>query len=233
MLIEIVAGHLEAAIDAEQAGAQRLELCSCLAAGGITPSGAFIKQAKENCHIPLMVLIRPREGHFVYSVREKKQIIEEIKSSIDSGADGLVIGALDSSGKLDLPFLEQMVKACNGKPITHHRAFDRSENAMQALEEIIGFGIERILTSGQAKSAWEGREMIKALIEKSAGCLTILPGAGINSKNAKPLADFTGCSELHFSAKGVNENTQARHALDSDYWSIDFEEAQKMIAELS
>lgn len=233
MLIEIVAGHLEAAIDAEAAGANRLELCSCLAAGGITPSPAFIKQVKSHTTIPSMVLIRPREGHFVYTNREKKQTIEEIKASIQAGADGLVIGALDPSGKLDLPFLEQMVKACDGLPITHHRAFDRSDDALEALKQIIDLGISRILSSGQARSAWEGRELLKVLIEKSAGRLTMLPGAGINIENAKALCEFIGNTEIHFSAKGVSEITKGRHKLDSDFWTVDVEAAKNLISDIS
>lgn len=221
--IEICCGHLEAARTAIQAGADRLELCSALPLGGLTPSPSFIRQIKIEGDAPVMVLIRPREGHFHYTQQEKNLYIKEIEASIEADADGLVIGALTADGDIDLPFLRDILKHTNGLPITFHRAFDFVNEPFVALQQLIDMGISRLLTSGQQRTAWEGKTLIKSLTEAANEQLIVMPGAGIHQDNIRELTAFCGSREVHLSAKKRIKLTLPHHPFDVDYWRVDEE----------
>ncbi len=224
MLIEICCGHLESARTAVNAGADRLELCSALPLGGLTPSPSFIRQIKAESDTPLMVLIRPREGDFYYTKQEKYLYLAEINASIAAGADGLVVGVLTADGEIDLPFLKEILSHANGLPITFHRAFDFVNEPFRALQQLIDVGIERLLTSGQQSTAWAGRELIKSLTEKANNQIIIMPGAGINLDNVRELTDFCGSKEVHLSAKKLISQTEMSglpRPFDVDYWTAD------------
>mgnify|MGYP000090937112 CR=1 FL=1 len=225
MVIEICCGHLESARAAINAGAERLELCSALPLGGLTPSPSFIRQIKAESNTPLMVLIRPREGHFYYSQQEKYQYLAEINASIAAGADGLVVGALTAEGGIDLPFLEEILAHANGLPITFHRAFDFVIEPFVALQQLIDLEIERLLTSGQQGSAWAGRALIKSLTEAASDQIIVMPGAGIHADNVRELTTFCGSKEVHLSAKKLIFQTgmSGLRPFDVDYWTADAE----------
>jgi len=218
MKIEICCGHFESARIAIKAGADRLELCSALPLGGLTPSPSFIRQIKVESDVPLMVLIRPREGDFHYTQQEKYLYLAEINASIAAGADGLVVGALAADGEIDLPFLKEIISCSNDLPITFHRAFDFVNEPFTALQQLIDLGIERLLTSGQQSKAWEGRELIKSLTKKANDQIIIMPGAGIHADNVRELTTFCGSKEVHLSAKKNIASTLPHHPFDVDYW---------------
>lgn len=187
----------------------RIELCSALSLGGITPSYGLIKEARNCCtvagnssKIKLNVLIRCREGDFLYSDSEIALMCEEIRASADNGADGVVVGALTPDGRVDIPASGKMVELAHklGLQVTFHRAIDRSQNILQALEDVVSLGAERILTSGGAESAYKGLGMIAKMNGIAGGRVSIMPGAGVNPANAREIITKSGSNEIHFSA---------------------------------
>lgn len=201
MKIEICIDNIESALIAEKAGASRLELCACLAVGGITPSYSLIKSAVELCQIPCYVMIRPRAGDFLFSEQEIQMMEQDIKIAKQLGAKGVVIGALTTKAELDLACCERLIKAADGLGITFHRAFDLCQAPQQALEKIIHLGCERVLTSGQKITALAGTNLIKELVEQANGRISIMAGSGINSDNVIDIIQQTGIQEVHLSAK--------------------------------
>ena len=201
MNVEVVAYSYESVVIAEKCGATRVELCANEGAGGTSPSLALLEKIKANTSIPVFVMVRPREGDFTYSELEMELVLREIELFKQAGADGIVCAALTSDAQIDIPMVKQMVAAANPLPFTFHRAFDHVLEPFTALEQLIDCGCARILTSGQEPSVFEGQNLVKQLIEKANGRIGILPGAGVNSKNVKEIIDYTGCSEIHLSAK--------------------------------
>ncbi len=220
MQIEVCCGHLESALLAEQGGADRIELCSSLPLGGLTPSPACIKLVKENLSIPVRVLIRPREGHFFYSRIEKQQILKEVEDSLNAGADGLVVGALNKDYSIDILFIKKIIKIARQTSLTFHRAFDFVEHPFLAMEQLQQLGFDYILTSGLQKTAREGKEVIRQLVEKSQGRISILPASGISPVNALELKNYCGVKALHLSAKELISYNNKNHPFDIDYWKV-------------
>ncbi|MBU0486899.1 MAG: copper homeostasis protein CutC [Bacteroidetes bacterium] len=234
-MLEICTAHLQSVISATKAGADRIELCTALPVGGITPTTALIKAAKSYSHLPIMVLIRPREGDFVYSDNEKQLYLSEIEACVDAGADGIVLGALTISYALDITFLKEIIALIDRKTtemnkprpeIVFHRAFDYVESPFDAMEILIACGFTRILTSGQKPTATEGKHLLKRLVELAENRITIMPGGGINSQNINELKSFTGAKEFHLSAKTKTCSTPATSAFNVDLFSVDPEEVK-------
>ena len=255
---EVCCPSLQAVARAVAAGADRIELCERLEVGGVTPSEALIRNALAVAgKVPVNVLIRPREGDFVYSEEETAQMLESIalcKSIQADGAaagrgtnqrvSGVVIGALRPDGSVDMSLMRQLVAAArpaaarlaaarlvasrhasarhaSARPaaarpaaacaaadpagpdalrplgITFHRAFDECRDPFAALEDIIRLGIDRILTSGHCANAWEGRFILKELVERAAGRIVIMPGCGITPANLPEIAAITAATEFH------------------------------------
>lgn len=202
MLVEICAANLLSAITAERAGAHRLELCSALDLGGLTPSPGFLREARRQVSLPIHVLIRPREGDFHYSDAEVAAMIEDIVFCRETGLEGVVIGALDAGGALDLPVIRALLDAAGPLDTTFHRAYDcSSRDPFELLEQLIDLGFHRLLTSGRAPTAMGGKDLIRKLVERASGRLAIMPGAGISSQNIGELAAATGAREFHLSAR--------------------------------
>lgn len=201
VIFEVCCGSLQSAINAQEAGANRIELCSALSLGGITPSYATIEQARRLLKIPINVLIRPREGDFLYDSEEVSVMIGDIQACARLGVDGVVIGALDPFGNVDLDCCRALVATAknNGLSVTFHRAIDRSYDILTAMEDAISLGVDRILTSGGKPSAYEGMEVIANMNKITDGRVLIMPGAGINPTNISEIISFTGVQEIHFS----------------------------------
>lgn len=197
ILLEICCGSVEDVIEAEKGGTDRVELNSSLFLGGLTPSIGTIIEAKKKSNIPVMVMVRPRQGGFCYTEEEFACMEFDAKMAIEHGADGIVFGILDGNGEIDINRSEKLAKIAQGKDVIFHRAFDVVPDPFKALEQLIGMGIDRVLTSGQKKSVYEGQELIKNLIERSGGRIEILPGGGVRSYYIKDFIEFTGCSQLH------------------------------------
>ena len=204
-LLEVCVDSIRSAKAAIAGGADRLEVCTCLPAGGLTPSIGLLKGIRDLDHdIPVMVMIRPRPGDFVYCDLDVQQMLLEIEAIKEAGlADGFVTGALTVDGSVALETCQQLIHACNPLPVTFHRAFDLTADAVDAMEAIIGLGFSRILTSGQSKSAKAGLEIIQILLQKAEDRLTIVAGSGINDKNLETILRETKVREIHASASRV------------------------------
>lgn len=199
--LEVIGFTLESCIVAQQAGAHRIELCDNPAEGGTTPSYGFIKAAREKLQIDLYSMIRPRGGDFLYSDEEFEIMCEDVKVCKSLMCDGVVFGILNADGTVDRKRNAKLLELAYPMGVTFHRAFDRTNNAFEALETLIDLGFERVLTSGLKPTVTEGKELLKALVEKAAERIIVMPGSGIRSNNIKEIAAITGASEFHSSAR--------------------------------
>ncbi|MCB0534122.1 MAG: copper homeostasis protein CutC [Lewinellaceae bacterium] len=230
-MLEICAANLQSALAAQRAGAQRIELCSALDAGGLTPSAGLIRAVCRQLTIPVNVLIRPREGHFCYTDAELAIMLDDIRFCREAGANGVVIGALTMHSELNLEQMAALVEAAEGLDITCHRAFDFTPDPLAALDTLVALGIPRVLSSGQAASAFEGRFLLKKLVQHAAGRISIMPGAGINAANIAELAKTTGSREFHLSGRKKVEQVfpdKKIPGLELEYW----ESAENAIREV-
>ena len=220
LLLEIAAGSLESAVAAQAGGADRVELCGSLDGGGITPSFGMIAVARERLRIPLYVLIRPRAGDFVYSPAELESMHRDVEACARLGCDGVVIGALDALGAVDVAACRSLVAAAGALGATFHRAFDCVEDRRAALDAVVALGCQRILTSGGADSAQQGAPAIAADIAHADGRIALMPGAGITPANVAAVAQATGAAEFHASARafapGIGREGPA--GLARGYW---------------
>jgi len=203
VLLEVCASSVTSAIAAQTGGASRVELCDNLNYGGTTTSFGQILLARKMLHIKLYALIRPRSGDFLYSDLEFETMMADIRNCIEAGCDGIVTGILNADGTVDKERNGELVRTAKqwGLGATFHRAFDMCVDQYRALEDIIDLGFERILTSGGKSTAMEGASVISHLVEKAAGRIIIMAGAGINEHNAADLVRYTGVKEIHASAR--------------------------------
>jgi len=215
MVLEICASNYQSALNAQIAGAHRIELCTELSVGGLTPSYGLLKHVLNNLNIPVFVLIRPRSGNFTYSESEFEIMKDDINICTDLGCQGIVSGVLNEKGSIDIARTEKLIALSKPLPFTFHRAFDLTPDPFQALEQLIDLGVERILTSGQENSAEKGIMLLTQLNERANGRLTVLPGGGINWENAKLFKDG-GFKELHASATTtISVNDQPKISMNS------------------
>jgi copper homeostasis protein len=185
------------AIEAQKGGANRVELCENLHDGGTTPGAGSILFARKNLHIGLFVMIRPRGGDFCYTDDEFLIIQHDIAMAKEMGADGVVFGILCPDGTIDRERMKLLVELSRPMGITCHRAFDMTADPHQAMDDLIGLGIDRILTSGQQPTAPQGAALIRELIRRSAGRIIIMPGSGVKEHNVVGLIRSTGATEVH------------------------------------
>lgn len=200
-VLEIAANSLASALAAQEGGASRIELCSALELGGLTPSPGQVALVRDKLSIPVYVLIRPRAGDFAYAEEEHATMLADIAYCAAAGCDGVVVGALTADGDVDVTRCRELVSAANGIDVTFHRAIDVCRDPATALEAIISLGCARVLSSGSAASAMEGSANLRRLIEQAAGRIGIMPGAGIGAGNIAALMAATGAREFHASAK--------------------------------
>ena len=199
--IEVCSTSLDDAREAEAGGAIRIELCSAITCGGVTPSHGLIKSVVDaNLNLDINVLIRAREGGFCYTGTEVEAMCQDIEFCREAGVHGVVIGALTAEGDINMGACKKMVAAAGDMSITFHRAFDICREPFVALEQIISLGCHRLLTSGQQPSAEQGAEFIAELVKRAAGRIIIMPGAGINPKNIATIEQKTAATEFHSTA---------------------------------
>lgn len=199
--LEICIDSLRSALAAQDGGASRVELCDNLLVGGTTPSYGMIKQVRQAVTIGLHVLIRPRGGDFYYSPDELNIMLEDIRIAKELGADGVVLGALQPDGHVDIQIAEQLIAAARPMRVTWHRAFDLARDPYRALEDIIALGCDYLLTSGQQPNAYAGMELIARLVEQAAGRIIIMPGGGVQEWNIGEIRRVTGACEFHSSGR--------------------------------
>ena len=208
--IEVCSTSLYDTREAEAGGAIRIELCSAITCGGVTPSYGTIQSVVDaGLNLDVNVLIRAREGGFYYSESEIETMCRDIEFCRKAGVHGVVIGALTEQGDIDLDACKRMMEAAGNMSVTFHRAFDICRDPFTALEQIISLGCERLLTSGQQASAEMGAELIAELVKRAAGRIIIMPGAGINPKNIATIEQKTAATEFH--------STAAIDSLDAAY----------------
>lgn len=217
--LEVCCGSLTSVLHAAEGGAGRVELCSGLEEGGLTPSIGLIHAALQVEGVRKHVLIRPRGGDFLYSEAEQDVIVDDIFAARRAGADGVVVGALTAEGHVDEEACQRFLDAAKGEyvdfaegdlddayllppvSVTFHRAFDLCADPHAALETLVRLGFDRLLTSGQASTAEAGVPLLKALVEQAEGRIVIMPGCGVNADNAACILRETGAVEIHASAR--------------------------------
>ena len=199
--IEIATSDFLTTKSAVEGGADRIELCANLAEGGTTPSYGHIRQCREAFEILIYPIIRPRGGDFLYNKEEFEIMMQDVKLCKQLGCDGVVIGLLNSNGSIDIKRTAVLVEAAYPLGVTFHRAFDRCRDPFEAMEQLIGIGCERILTSGQKPAAPDAIELIAQLNKTADERIIIMPGSGVRKENIKMLAEQTGCVEFHSSLR--------------------------------
>jgi copper homeostasis protein len=201
MTLEVIAFNIESCALIEKAGGGRIELCANPPEGGTTVSMGMMKAARKAVSIPIFPIIRPRGGDFLYNDEEYTIIQDDIRLAKETGMDGVVIGLLNVDGTVDKSRTARLVELAYPMEVTFHRAFDRTPDPVQALEDVIQCGCNRILTSGLADTALQGLEMLQQLVKAADQRIIILPGSGIRSGNIRQLATATGLQEFHTSAR--------------------------------
>ena len=203
--VEICTFSLESCLNAQLAGASRVELCSGMYDGGTTPSAAMIRMAREKLSIQLYVMIRPRGGDFLYSGQEFELMKEEIRHVKESGADGVVLGILKADGTVDVERTRELVELAAPLKVTFHRAIDMTRDLNEALEDVIRAGCYRVLTSGGRNTVAEGLEQIRVLTKRAAGRVQVMAGSGVNAANTRSLLD-AGVDAVHLSGKSGRDS---------------------------
>lgn len=207
MLVEVCANSPASALAAQEAGANRIEFCSEIAVGGVTPSKGMLEWVSQNIHIPVHVLIRPRSGDFCYSDLELDCMIRDIEICVELGFAGIVSGCLKPDRNLDVFGLARLKAAAGNCHFTFHRAFDRCLNPLETLTQLEKLGVNTVLTSGQTSSAMDGMPLLKDLLDKATSC-QIMPGGGVNAGNALKFLE-AGFRAIHLSGipKGGETDT--------------------------
>lgn len=209
--IEVCIDHPSHALLAQAAGATRIELNSALALDGLTPTLAACRWTLAHCGLPLIAMLRPRDRFFLEAA-EQEIALEDGRLLLEAGAAGLAYGALDRSGVLNLTYMRQIATLCGERDFVCHRAFDRLLDQRRGLEQLIDCGVTRVLTSGGAATAELGLERLAQLQEWARGRIEILPGGGINSNNARRIAQLSGCRQLHGSFRAKEKSLEPDHA---------------------
>jgi len=200
--IEVCAGDVEGALAAAAGGADRIELCAALEVGGVTPSAGALATVRAAVELPLVVLVRPRRGDFLYGPAERRAIEADLRAARDAGADGVALGALREDGTVERELCARWVELARPLPVTFHRAFDLCRDLDQALETLAEIGIARVLTSGGARDVGAGSDALRALVRRAGTRLAVMPGGGVRAELARELVTHTGARELHLSASG-------------------------------
>ena len=199
MILEVIASSIFDAITAHAAGADRLEFAVDLAAGGLTPSLGLLEAVRAAVPIPVFVMLRPRPGGFCYDRDEFAVLQRDLGIAKAAGAHGFVAGVLGADHRLDRDRMRALVDLAAPLPLTCHRAFDLVPDQTVALEELIGLGVTRVLSSGAAPDAFAGRLRLAALVQQAAGRIVVMAGAGIEAGNVRELVAVTGVREVHAS----------------------------------
>jgi copper homeostasis protein len=200
MIYEICVDSVSGVRAAKAAGANRVELCADLLEGGITPSRGMMRQARTIPGVALNVMIRPRGGDFLFDDDEFAIMRADIEAAKAEGADGAVIGLLTATGEIDAARTRELVALARPLSVTFHRAFDMTPDPLQALETLIGLGLDRVLTSGQETSVLEGLPLLAELVRRAGERIIVMPGGGVTSRNVDRIVSAANPREIHFAA---------------------------------
>jgi copper homeostasis protein len=211
VLLEICCGSLEDALEAEAGGADRVELCSSLFFGGLTPSFGTIAEARRRLRIPAIVMIRPRGGGFCYTEPEFAAMVADAESAAAQGVAGLVFGILTPDGTIDRARTRRLRDAAGAGDAVFHRAFDVTPDPFRALDELVDLGITRVLTSGQQDTVPEGLDLIRRLADHAGDRIQVMPGGGIKPFNFDDVIAKTGCRQIHVAAFTTRRDDSTRN----------------------
>lgn len=199
--LEICTPSFTSVLEAQTGGADRIELCQNLELGGTTPSFALLKLTREVLNIPIAVLIRPRGGDFIYTPDDQQVMKKDIEFCRQLGVEAVVVGALTAQGSLDETLCRRFVDLAYPLDVVFHRAIDKCLDPLEALHQLIDWGYQRILTSGQAQQAPEGRTLIQSMVLEAGGRITIMAGGGLTPDNLADFIRYTQVTDVHLSAK--------------------------------
>lgn len=240
-VLEICSNSTQSALNAQIAGAKRVELCSSLWESGTTPSYASIKKARELLQIELFVLIRPRGGDFIYSDLEFEIMKENILMCKELGVDGIVSGVLNEDNTIDIKRTKELIELSKPLPFTFHRAFDITPSLPKSLKTLIELKADRVLTSGGKASAANASNTLAELQNLAKENILLLPGGGINKNNISKLLSV-GCTEFHLTGNSLHESKAQKNKLklngintipENEYLESSIEKIQKIIAKLN
>lgn len=235
MRIELSVDTIGGAVAADELGADRIELCSAGALGGLTPGPGLLAAALARCRrAEVHVLIRPREGGFEYSPAEVDAMLADVRHAVVAGAAGVVVGALTAAGELDVPVLRALVAAADGLPVTAHRAVDVCADPVAAVESLTDLGFRRVLSSGGAARAEDGVPTLSRMVAAGGSALSVTACGGIRPHNALAIADATGVADLHAAPRRqVPPSVPPSQPSAVDYGThaeLDFETARALVA---
>jgi copper homeostasis protein len=233
-VLEVAANSLGSALAAQEGGADRVELCDDLDHGGTTPSHGMIAIARDRLRIPLYVLIRPRTGDFCYDAHEIEVMLRDIETCSKLGCDGVVIGALDAQGDVDVTVCRELIAASGRLGVTFHRAFDVARDQARALDMVAELGCERVLTSGGEANALAGAERIAGFVKRAGSRLSVMAGAGVNAGNIHQVALRSNAREFHGSARSLRLSLTSHRdvdlpGLEADRWQTDASIVRAMV----
>jgi copper homeostasis protein len=211
VVLEICCGSLEDALEAEAGGADRVELCSSLFFGGLTPSSGTIAEAKRRLRIPAIVMVRPRGGGFCYTEPEFGVMAADAEAAVTQGVAGLVFGVLTPDGAVDRARTKRLREIAGSRESVFHRAFDVTPDPFRALDELVDLGITRVLTSGQQDTVPEGLDLIKRLADYAGDRIQVMPGGGIKPFNFDDVVTRTGCRQIHVAAFTTRRDDSTRN----------------------
>ena len=197
VLIEAAVESLDDARAAVAGGAHRLELCADLDVGGTTPDRTLVASVIAEVRVPVVVMIRPRPGGYVYSPAELDRMRRDVALALVLGAAGVVLGALNDEGRVDVSAMRVLMGAAHGLPVTFHRAIDETPDVLAAIDALRTLGVSRVLTSGGAPVALDGSVILAAMIERAGNALTVIAGGGVRSTNVVELVRRTGVRAVH------------------------------------
>jgi len=212
IVFELCAEGIEGCLAAQAGGAHRIELCSALSEGGLTPSHALIEAAVRRSALPVYVMLRPRGGGYVYSAAEFALMEADLLHARALRVSGFVAGVLDAHGNVDRPRMRRLVELADGREVTFHRAFDETDDLDAALEHVIDCGCRRLLTSGGATDVETGAERLRALQQRAAGRIAVAAGGGLRLRNARYVAATSGVEQFHGSVRHGPPESQVRAA---------------------
>lgn len=237
--VEICAQSITSALIAQEGGADRIELCSALEVGGLTPSYATLVEAKKRLTLNIAVLIRPRAGDFFYSDLEYEIIKKDIAFCKELGVQGVVVGVLKQNKELDVERMKELLELARPMQVACHRAFDQTPDGFKAMQQLIDLGYDRILTCGQAENVYAGKEKLKQLVEQADGRIAIMPGNGVTLDNIAEIVNVTQVKDIHLTAKELIISpmkseadflSDIKDAINNNYYETSLETVKQVVA---
>ncbi|MGF1725111.1 copper homeostasis protein CutC [Photobacterium nomapromontoriensis] len=222
--LEVCIDNIESLHYAQQGGATRIELCSSLALGGLTPNAGLMKLAAQNATVPVYAMIRPRQGDFLFSDQDKEIMLADIFAAKQAGLHGVVVGVLNADSSVDSHLLKALCTEAKGMGVTFHRAIDQCLDPMAALDTIMTHGCERILTSGLKPNAEAGIPMLKTMVDYCGDRLSIMAGAGVTAENVARIVQESGVREVHLSGKSTRPSLMTGYSAEAYMGSADVDD---------